>query len=173
MPRRVPSILVVMGVSGSGKSTLAATLAQHLGWPFCEGDDLHPPANVTKMRLGKPLDDSDRAPWLSEINAWMRRHRDGGIVSCSALRRRYRDRLREGLEPSPAFVLVDPPRAVLERRLAARRGHFMPASLLNSQLATLEMPSPDECALRIEGDPTPDAALATTLAWLAALAAGN
>ncbi|MBA2934917.1 gluconokinase [Sphingomonas sp. CGMCC 1.13654] len=156
-----------MGVSGSGKSTVAMVLARRLGIPFCEGDDLHPPANVAKMRAGQPLDDTDRAPWLAALNDWMHAHRDGGVVSCSALRRRYRDRLRQGLEPPPAFVLLDPPRAVLERRMAARREHFMPASLLDSQLATLELPEADEHALRLEGDGPAGAMVKTTLDWLA------
>lgn len=160
-------LVVVMGVSGSGKSTVAIELARRLGVPFCEGDDLHPPANVAKMKAGHPLDDTDRAPWLAALNAWMRAHRRGGVVSCSALRRLYRDRLREGLEPAPAFVLLDPPRAVLERRMAARRGHFMPASLLDSQLATLERPEADEHALRLEGDEETGAMVDTVLAWLA------
>ncbi|PXA85541.1 gluconate kinase [Nostoc sp. 3335mG] len=156
-----------MGVSGSGKSTVAIELARRLGVPFCEGDDLHPPANVAKMKAGQPLDDTDRAPWLAAINDWMRAHLGGGMVSCSALRRRYRDRLREGLEPPPAFVLLDPPRAVLEQRMAARRGHFMPASLLDSQLATLERPEGDEHALRLEGDDPSDVMVETALDWLA------
>lgn len=160
-------LVVVMGVSGSGKSTVAIELARRLGVPFCEGDDLHPPANVAKMKAGEPLDDADRAPWLAALNDWMHAHREGGVVSCSALRRRYRDRLREGLEPPPAFVLLDPPRAVLERRMAARRDHFMPASLLDSQLATLERPEADEQALRLEGDEETGAMMNTVLAWLA------
>jgi gluconokinase len=141
-----------MGVSGSGKSTVARALAECLGVPFCEGDDVHPPANVAKMKAGQPLDDTDRAPWLAALNAWMYAHRSGGVVSCSALRRRYRDRLRDGLEPPPAFVLLDPPREVLEQRMAARQGHFMPGSLLDSQLATLERPDADENALMFDGN---------------------
>jgi len=97
----------------------------------------------------------------------MRAHRGGGVVSCSALRRRYRDRLRQDLEPPPAFVLLDPPRAVLERRMAARRGHFMPASLLDSQLATLERPEADEQALRLEGDEPAGVMVESVLDWLA------
>lgn len=161
-------LVVVMGVSGSGKSTVAIALARRLGLPFCEGDDLHPPANVAKMQAGQPLDDADRAPWLAALNDWMQAHRGGGVVSCSALRRRYRDRLREGLEPPPAFVLLDPPRAVLERRAAARPGHFMPASLLDSQLATLEQPDADEHALRLEGDEPAEVMVEKVIDWIAA-----
>jgi gluconokinase len=164
----VSPLVVVMGVSGSGKSTAARALAQRLGVPFCEGDDVHPPANVAKMQAGQPLDDADRAPWLAALNAWMQAHRDGGVVSCSALRRRYRDRLREGLAPPPAFVLLDPSRAVLERRMAARHGHFMPGSLLDSQLATLERPGADEGVLTLSGDGALDATVDTMLDWLAA-----
>lgn len=160
-------LIVVMGVSGSGKSTVAIELARRLGVPFCEGDDLHPPANVARMQAGQPLDDADRAPWLAALNDWMHVHRDGGVISCSALRRRYRDRLRQGLEPAPALVLLDPPRAVLERRMAARRGHFMPASLLDSQLATLERPTADERALRLEGGDPAGVLVETVLDWLA------
>jgi gluconokinase len=162
-----PLVVVIMGVSGSGKSTVAALLADRLGVPFCEGDALHPPANIAKMAAGHPLDDADRAPWLDSVHAWMGEHRDGGVVSCSALKRRYRDRLREGLRPPPAFVLLDPPRAVLERRLAARHGHFMPADLIGSQLDTLERPLADEHALRLEGDEPPSIHVDEVLGWLA------
>lgn len=162
-------LVVVMGVSGSGKSTLASALARRLEVPFCEGDDLHPIANVARMQAGNPLDDADRTPWLAAINAWMQAHRDGGVVSCSALRRSYRDRLREGLEPPPAFVLLDPPRAVLERRIATRSGHFMPASLLGSQLATLERPDADEHALLLDGNDATEMWVDRALEWLAAV----
>ena len=161
-----PPIIVVTGVSGSGKSTVATLLARSLGLPFCEGDALHPPANVAKMAAGTPLDDRDRAPWLARVHDWMRAHPAGGVVSCSALRRRYRDRLSEGLEPPPAFVLLDPPREVLARRLAARQGHFMPASLLDSQLATLERPAADEPVRRLEGDDPVTVNVDAVIGWL-------
>ena len=148
----MPSLIVVMGVSGSGKSIVGARLASRLDIPFCEGDDLHPIANIAKMTAAHPLDDDDRAPWLDHINHWMHAHQDGGVVSCSSLRRCHRDRLRRGLTSEPTFVLLDPPAATLNNRLAMRRGHFMPATLLESQLATLERPTPDECALRLLGD---------------------
>ena len=137
-----------MGVSGSGKSTVGAALAARLGVPFCEGDSLHPVANVAKMRAGAPLDDADRAPWLDRVNAWLRGLQAGGVVGCSALRRRHRDRLRDGVAGRLAFVFLDPPAWELERRLSVRRGHFMPAGLLASQLETLEPPGPEELSLR-------------------------
>jgi gluconokinase len=128
-------IVVVMGVSGAGKTTVGKALAEAMGWPFVEGDELHPPANVEKMRRGEPLDDADRAPWLEKIAERMRGMKDG-VVACSALKRAYRDRLR--VREDVRFVLLEVPRAVLDERLARRRGHYMPASLLPSQLATLE-----------------------------------
>ncbi len=169
-PRAVAArpLLVVMGVAGSGKSTLAAALAPRLGVPFREGDALHPAANVAKMSRGEPLDDRDRAPWLDRVNAWLRGCGAGGVVSCSALKRRHRERLREGLPAPPGFILLDPPRRELERRLAARTGHFMAPSLLDSQLAALERPGAAERALRLAGDGPLDAAVDEVLAWLAA-----
>lgn len=160
-------IVVMMGVSGSGKSSVGAALAQSLGWPFEEGDDLHPPENRAKMAAGLPLTDADRGPWLDRVADWMHgRFGAGGVVSCSALRRAYRDRLRQA-DPDVRFVLVDPGRAELERRLAARKGHFMPASLLDSQLATLERPAADEGALLLD-DPHQgvEADVAAIRAWL-------
>lgn len=150
-----PPILVVMGVSGSGKSTIAAELATRLGWPFQEGDELHPAANVAKMAAGEPLDDADRAPWLERIAAWIdeRASRgEPGIVTCSALRRRYRDVLRS---ERVVFVNLEAPRALLESRVAERPGHFMPAALLGSQVDALEPPEPGERAITVPTDGTP------------------
>ncbi len=130
-----------MGVSGSGKSTVGGLLAARLGVPFVEGDELHPPANLARMRAGIPLTDAERWPWLAAAGA--RLAATGGVLSCSALALRYRDRLRE-LVPGVRFAHLDVPRAELARRLAARRGHFMPASLLDSQLAALEPLRPAE-----------------------------
>lgn len=138
-------MVLVMGVSGSGKSSIGRALAERLGVPFLEGDDLHPRANVAKMAAGVPLDDADRAPWLAAIAAWMTTHGDG-VVACSALKRAYRDRLREagaGLR----IVALLPPEHVLAARLGHREGHFMPDSLLASQLATLEVPGDEEDAV--------------------------
>ena len=153
------SLIVVMGVSGSGKSTVGVRLALRLGVPFCEGDELHPAANVAKMASGHALDDDDRAPWLDAINRWMRDRQDGGVISCSALRRSHRDRLRRDLAIVPTFVLLDPPVTRLVHRLAARRGHFFPATLLYSQLATLERPTSDERALQVVGEGDADSAV--------------
>jgi gluconokinase len=146
--------IVVMGVSGSGKSTVAATLVDRLGWEFAEGDDFHPAANVEKMRAGHPLDDEDRWPWLRSLAAWIGEHERAGrnvVVTCSALKRSYRDLLRDG-HPSVWFAHVDVDRDVLAQRLAARQGHFMPPSLLDSQLATLEPLGDDEPGAVIDGD---------------------
>jgi carbohydrate kinase (thermoresistant glucokinase family) len=139
-------VLVVMGVSGVGKSTIAAALAERLGWTFQEGDALHPPANVQKMHAGIPLTDADRAPWLRAVRGWIdARVREGehGLITCSALKRGYRARLTEG-QPYIRLLYLKADPATLEQRLKARTGHFMPASLLESQLHTLEEPGPEE-----------------------------
>ena len=130
-----------MGVSGSGKSTVGALLAARLGVPFVDGDALHPASNVAKMAAGIPLDDDDRAPWLYAVGA--RLAQGGVVVACSALRRAYRDRLREAA-PAARFVLLHGSPALLASRIAERVGHFMPAALLDSQLAILELPTPGE-----------------------------
>jgi gluconokinase len=139
-----PIVLVVMGVSGTGKSTVAALLAGRLGWDLEEGDDLHPASNVAKMASGQPLTDDDRWPWLDKISAWIQLHTGSGtpgIITCSALRRAYRDRLRE---PGVAFVHLSGSAEEISGRLSARLDHFMPVSLLESQLSTLEPLEPDE-----------------------------
>ena len=141
--------IVVMGVSGAGKTTLARALTQRLDWPFLEGDDLHPRINVEKMRAGIPLDDTDRAPWLAAIHARIEAERAAavsGVVSCSALRPQYRAVIG-GAAPDLHFVHLTAERAVLNARLAARAGHYMPASLLDSQLATLSPPSAAEAVI--------------------------
>lgn len=148
------STLVIMGVAGSGKSTVASELALLLGWSTAEGDDFHPAANVEKMRSGHPLVDADRWPWLRSIADWIGRQEAAGrsaIVTCSALRRAYRDLLAGG-HPSVRFVHLDVSRPVLEERLGSRRGHYMPASLLDSQLATLELLGADEPGLAVPAD---------------------
>lgn len=150
--------LVVMGVTGSGKSTVARRLVERLGWRFAEGDDFHPPANVAKMHSGHPLDDDDRWPWLRSIAGWIGEREAAGqdaIVACSALKRSYRDMLGKG-HPSVWFVLVDVPAEALAQRLADRADHFMPPSLLQSQLATLEPLAPDEPGVAVRGDGAPD-----------------
>lgn len=144
--------VVVFGVSGAGKSTIAGECARQLGWPMGEGDDFHPPANVAKMRSGVALTDEDRWGWLASIAAWIGGQEAIGssaVVSCSALRRAYRDVLRDG-HPSVRFLQLDVPAAVLAVRVARRTGHFMPPSLLASQLATLEPLAADEPGARID-----------------------
>ncbi|MCJ2033303.1 gluconokinase [Methylobacterium sp. J-068] len=157
-----------MGVSGSGKSTVAACLAERLGWTFVDGDSFHSPEHVAKMRAGHPLDDDDRAPWLAAIGAWidtrLQRH-EPGVVVCSALRRAYRDvlvRRRDAVR----IVYLDGDRDLIERRLAERRGHFMPATLLDTQFAILEPPAPEEDAVSVRIDAAPEAIAATIAARL-------
>jgi carbohydrate kinase (thermoresistant glucokinase family) len=144
--------LVVMGVAGTGKSTVARALAARLGWPFCEGDDLHPAANVAKMAAGIPLEDADRWPWLDAIAAWAAEQAAAGsstIITCSALRRTYRDRLRAGAADTVFVHLVGSP-DLLAERMTARKDHFMPASLLRSQLETLEPLEADEPGFTVD-----------------------
>lgn len=140
------TIVVVMGVSGSGKTTVAKLLADALECPFLEGDSLHPTANVEKMRSGTPLTDADRLPWLSriaeEIDSW-RRCEQSGVVTCSALKRRYRDVLI-GVRADVALTYLKGSRELIQRRMTARHEHFMPVALLDSQFATLEEPTPEE-----------------------------
>jgi gluconokinase len=141
-------LYVVMGVAGSGKSLIAAAFARALGVEFVEGDEYHSPESVERMSRGVPLTDDDRTQWLRSLAARIRQARDAGaglVVSCSALRRSYRDILRAGASDLRFVFLTGPP-ALIAERLAGRRGHFMPPSLLDSQLATLEEPSPDEIA---------------------------
>lgn len=148
-------VIVVMGVTGAGKTTVGVALAEALGVEYAEGDDFHSPANVAKMAAGIPLDDADRDPWLDALAAWMaERSGQGGVVACSALKRVYRDRLRASA--SDAFFLhLDVPRDELQRRVAARRGHFMPPGLLASQLATLEPLDPDEYGRTVDATRPP------------------
>jgi carbohydrate kinase (thermoresistant glucokinase family) len=144
--------MVVMGVTGCGKSTLARGLAQSLGWRFVEGDDLHPPSNIAKMAAGTALNDEDRWPFLDNVaRAIADSHAHGIVVSCSALKRSYRDRIRTG-DPQVLFVLPVLTRATLQARLTGRTGHFMPAALLDSQLAILELPQSDELSIQVDGN---------------------
>jgi len=153
----VPPLITVMGVSGSGKTTVGAALAQRLRVPFADGDDFHPPANVARMAAGIPLTDADRAPWLQTLAGWLREHDAvGGVISCSALRRDYRDVLREGVGRT-VFVHLDGSPEVVARRVEGRPGHFMPASLVRSQFATLEPLTPDERGLALDLDQPVDA----------------
>ncbi len=143
--------LILMGVSGCGKSTLGQSLAQRIGVPFLEGDALHPARNIALMAAGTPLTDVDRADWLDAIAARLSglSPEEGLVVSCSALKRAYRDRLRASTT-DVRFVHLHGTPAVLFARLRERQGHYMPATLLDSQLATLEMPSPDEAVLTLD-----------------------
>lgn len=156
----MPSPVVVMGVSGSGKSTVGAALSQRLRVPFADADDFHPPENIAKMTAGHPLDDNDRYPWLEAIGAWLAAHADGGVMSCSALKHRYRDQLRRHC-PDVEFLHLSGTPEVIGRRQASRPGHFMPASLLASQFATLEPLTPDERGLTIDVDQNIDAIIDT------------
>ena len=150
-------LVVVMGVSGSGKSTVGTALAERLGVPYADADDFHPAANVRKMSAGTPLTDEDRKPWLDAIADWLagRAGSGGGVVSCSALRRRYRARLREASD-GVFFVHLDGPESLLAERMAGRKGHFMPSALLRSQLDTLEPLESDEPGRAVSVDGTPD-----------------
>ena len=165
-----PTALIFMGVSGSGKSTIAAGVAEKLGLQMLEGDDLHPAANIAKMSAGTPLTDEDRWPWLriiaGKIAAW-RQNGLEGIVTCSSLRRSYRDVLRAGHD-DVLFVYLKGSRALLLDRMQHRTRHFMPASLLDTQLATLEEPGADEAAVTIEMGPPPDEVVTNVLKALAA-----
>jgi gluconokinase len=146
--------IVIMGVSGSGKSTVMSELERRLGWPSAEADEFMPPANVQKMRSGHPLTDEDRWPWLQALAGWVgdrEAARESAIMTCSALRRPYRDLLRDG-HPSVWFVELDVPPGELARRLQHRTGHYMPASLLASQLDTLEPLDADEPGLHVAAD---------------------
>lgn len=140
-----------MGVSGSGKSTVGRALATHLGATFVDADDLHPPANIVKMRAGHPLTDEDRWPWLDSVGRWLAANADppGGVTSCSALRRVYRDRLRS-CAPTTFFVHLDGDPHLIAARQPARLGHFMPSSLQASQQRLLEPLSTDEAGVRVD-----------------------
>jgi gluconokinase len=161
-----PRVLLLMGVSGSGKTTVGALLAGKLGWPYAEADSFHPAANVAKMAAGHPLTDEDRWPWLQAIRAWI----DGqlargehGVVTCSALKRAYRDVLRG---PGVQLIYLRGARELIAERMAARRGHFFKPAMLDSQFADLEEPTPDEDVITesVEGAPADvaDAIVAAT-----------
>ena len=154
-----------MGVSGSGKSTVGALLAERLGWDMMEGDRLHPPANVEKMRQGIPLDDADREPWLDrigeELRAWAAAGRSG-VLTCSALKRAYRARILAA-RPDVRFVYLKGSEDLIARRVSARRHEYMPASLLRSQFATLEEPAPGEPVITVDAGDPPDIVVQTII----------
>jgi gluconokinase len=164
----VPSVIIVMGVSGSGKTTVASLLAQRLRWRFVEGDSLHPAANVAKMSEGIPLTDEDRWPWLDAIAAWIDAARASGepcIVTCSALKRAYRERLVAGHDDA-RFVYLKGELRLVTQRMAVRTGHYMPLSLLQSQFDTLEEPGSEENPLVVPIEASPEEIVASIVANL-------
>lgn len=156
-------LIVLMGVAGCGKSSVGLALAPHLNSVYLDGDDLHPPANIAKMSRGQPLADDDRWPWLDLVGNRLRQQKGPIIIGCSALRRAYRDRIRQAAGGAVTFIHLNGSRAVIERRMSARAGHFMPVALLDSQFATLEAPSPDEPAISVEIDQPMEAILTEIL----------
>ncbi|MFC4000978.1 gluconokinase [Prauserella oleivorans] len=157
--------LVVMGVSGSGKTTIAGLLARELGWPMAEADEFHPPANIAKMSAGTPLTDADRTPWLRAIRDWISERGAAGenaVVTCSALKRSYRDILREA-DARVRFVFLDGGTDTVGSRLATRSGHFMPPALLGSQYADLEPLGDDEDGVTVDVTRPPEEVTATAL----------
>lgn len=161
------AVLVLMGVSGSGKTTVGRILARRLDWEFAEADDFHPQSNIDKMAKGNPLTDEDRWPWLDAISAWINQRlaqSRSAVVTCSALKRRYRDVLRA---PGVVFVHLTGDPRLLESRISGRHGHFMPAELLASQLADLEVPTADEHALTVDVTPGPSQIVDDIVAKLA------
>jgi gluconokinase len=153
------SAVVVMGVSGAGKSTVGQLIAAQLGAPFRDADSFHPPANVTKMSSGQPLTDEDRWPWLRAIAAWIAEHRAAGttcVVTCSALKRVYRDIVTDSQRADVRIVYLKGDFQLIAARLAARKGHFMPPALLKSQFDTLQEPAADEHAIVAPIDATPE-----------------
>jgi len=163
--------IIIMGVSGSGKSTLATLLGRQLDCPFFEGDSFHSEANVEKMRGGEPLTDADRWPWLDMLGQAIGSavDREGvAVAACSALKRVYRDRLRVAIGAPTSFVLLETGREELVRRINNRPGHYMPASLIDSQLAILERPGAEERAITLESMLTPEEEAERVLQWLTA-----
>lgn len=166
-----PQAIIVMGVSGCGKSSVGALLATRLGLPFIEGDVLHPESNVRKMAEGTPLTDEDRWPWLDIIGAELAKALDAGtgiIISCSALKRVYRERLRAAASGRLSFVFLEGSHELLASRMGARTGHFMPTSLLTSQLATLEVPTGEPGVVTVSIDQSLDAIVDDAISGLQA-----
>lgn len=159
-------LLVIMGVTGAGKSTVGTLLAERLGLSFRDADDFHPPSNIAKMSAGTPLTDDDRRPWLDAIGAHLAAHRGRGcVVTCSALKRAYRDRLRAAA-PDLRFIHLHGGMALVAARQAARQGHFMPASLVASQFATLEPPAAEEGVIALDVAAPPEALADAAIAAL-------
>jgi gluconokinase len=154
---------VVMGVAGCGKSHVGAALAERLGASWRDGDDLHPPANIARMARGEPLTDADRAPWLAKVGEALRAADGPMVIGCSALRRRYRDAIRAAVGAPVAFVHLTGSRGLIAARMAARAGHFMPLSLLDSQFEALEPLAADETGVAVDIDAAPEDVVATAL----------
>ncbi|RZU28591.1 gluconokinase [Streptomyces sp. BK022] len=168
---RTPQVVVVMGVAGTGKTTIGPLLAARLGVPYAEGDDFHPQANIDKMTAGTPLEDADRWPWLDAIGRWAHgRVGLGGVVSSSALKRSYRDRLRAEA-PGVVFVHLTGSRELIENRMAQRQNHFMPTALLDSQFATLQPLQADEAGVAVDVSGSPEEIAERAAEALAAFAA--
>jgi gluconokinase len=170
--KSVPGLtaIVVMGVSGAGKSTVGRLLAGRLDCPFRDADSFHPPANVAKMKSGQPLDDEDRWPWLAAIAAWIAEHRAAGttcVVTCSALQRAYRDIVTGHQRADVRLVHLQGDFDLIAARLAARKGHFMPPALLQSQFDALQEPAPDERAITVAIDAMPEQIAARVASQLA------
>lgn len=161
-----------MGVSGSGKSTVGAVLAERLRVPFADADSLHPPANIAKMTAHEPLNDDDRYPWLDKVGEWLAAHPDGGVVSCSALKREYRDQLRTHCRRVEFLHLAGSPE-LIAGRIAARTGHFMPAELLRSQFQALEPLGADEAGVTVDVDQGVDAIIDAFVAGSTSRACGG
>lgn len=157
---------VIMGVSGCGKSSVGAALGEKLGVAYVDGDDLHPSENIAKMSKGLPLNDEDRWPWLAKVGETLAANKGCAIIGCSALKRVYRDKIRETVAEPVLFIHLAGSRAVIAARMSRRSGHFMPDSLLDSQFATLEPPQSDELALTVDIDQSLDGIIATILAAL-------
>ncbi len=160
--------IIVMGVAGSGKTSVGKALAQSLGMPFRDADEFHPKANIAKMSAGVPLTDADRWPWLDAIGKALAESDGKLIVACSALRRVYRERLTRAAGRPVIFVWLEGSKETIGARMARRKHHFMPTSLLDSQFATLEPPGPDELVVRVSIEPPLDRVIAAALAGLPA-----
>lgn len=163
---RPPHRFVVMGVSGCGKSSVGAILAAHLAGIYVDGDDLHPAANVAKMRVGIPLTDGDRWPWLDKVGACLALADDTALIGCSALKRVYRDRIRAAVGAPVFFIHLAGTKEIILRRMEARQDHFMPPALLDSQFAALEPPGSDEWAITVDIDQPLDAIVVAIIAAL-------
>ena len=158
--------VIVMGVAGCGKSSVGEAVAKTLGAVYADGDDLHPPSNIAKMSAGTPLNDDDRAPWLDQVGARLKEASGPILVGCSALKKTYRDRIRLAADAPVTFLHLAGSRAVIEARMSAREGHFMPVALLDSQFATLEPLQDDELSVIVDIDQTFEAVVAESVAGL-------